>query len=179
MAAVPENGLLAEGEASATKDNLTQPATLESAINGHSSTPATPQTTTCVTPTETPQSMEPSDLPTRQKRSSHDVHSTPLDQDSSEPQPRRSRGLSVTWSPKLISELVEMHSSTDYDRSLISADSYACDGCSYYITGDRWHCTMCDNYDLCEACYQDKFDGKVTCKHGKTFFVCMQEGGID
>jgi hypothetical protein len=109
------------------------------------------------------------------------VHSTPLDgsQDGNEPQPRRSRGLSVTWSPKLVSEQVEMHSSAEYDRSLISADSFACDGCSYYITGDRWHCTMCENYDFCDACYQEKFAGKTGCKHGKTFFVCMQEGGLD
>eukprot|EP00730_Choanoeca_flexa_P010824 TRINITY_DN21213_c0_g1_i1.p1 TRINITY_DN21213_c0_g1~~TRINITY_DN21213_c0_g1_i1.p1 ORF type:complete len:170 (+),score=30.45 TRINITY_DN21213_c0_g1_i1:118-627(+) len=93
--------------------------------------------------------------------------------------PQRARRMNVTWSPQLISQVCEMHSAAAYDRSLISADQYSCDGCGYFIIGDRWHCTMCDNYDICDTCYKECFEQKVDCKHGKTIYVCIQEGALD
>ncbi|KAF6160405.1 hypothetical protein GIB67_019174, partial [Kingdonia uniflora] len=41
------------------------------------------------------------------------------------------------------------------EDSAISSVQYCCDGCSTVsILRHRWHCTVCPDFDLCEACYQ-------------------------
>ncbi|KAF8389895.1 hypothetical protein HHK36_024413 [Tetracentron sinense] len=41
------------------------------------------------------------------------------------------------------------------EDSTISSVQYSCDGCSTVpILRRRWHCTVCPDFDLCEACYE-------------------------
>ncbi|XP_057522070.1 auxin transport protein BIG [Amaranthus tricolor] len=41
------------------------------------------------------------------------------------------------------------------EDSLTSSVQYCCDGCSTVpILRRRWHCTICPDFDLCEACYE-------------------------
>ncbi|EEF36461.1 ubiquitin-protein ligase, putative [Ricinus communis] len=41
------------------------------------------------------------------------------------------------------------------EDSITSSVQYCCDGCSTVpILRRRWHCTVCPDFDLCEACYQ-------------------------
>lgn len=41
------------------------------------------------------------------------------------------------------------------EDSITSSVQYCCDGCSTVpILRRRWHCTICPDFDLCEACYQ-------------------------
>lgn len=41
------------------------------------------------------------------------------------------------------------------DDSITSSVQYCCDGCSTVpILRRRWHCTVCPDFDLCEACYE-------------------------
>ncbi|WCJ25516.1 auxin transport protein (BIG) [Euphorbia peplus] len=41
------------------------------------------------------------------------------------------------------------------EDSITSSVQYCCDGCSTVpILRRRWHCTICLDFDLCEACYQ-------------------------
>ncbi|KAF6169153.1 hypothetical protein GIB67_038650 [Kingdonia uniflora] len=41
------------------------------------------------------------------------------------------------------------------EDSATSSVQYCCDGCSTVpILRHRWHCTVCPDFDLCEACYQ-------------------------
>ncbi|KAI3768455.1 hypothetical protein L2E82_19139 [Cichorium intybus] len=41
------------------------------------------------------------------------------------------------------------------DSSITSSVQYCCDGCSTVpILRRRWHCTVCPDFDLCEACYE-------------------------
>ncbi|KAG5092991.1 hypothetical protein JHK82_051769 [Glycine max] len=41
------------------------------------------------------------------------------------------------------------------DDTITSSVQYCCDGCSTVpIQRRRWHCTVCPDFDLCEACYE-------------------------
>ncbi|ESQ49882.1 hypothetical protein EUTSA_v10019869mg [Eutrema salsugineum] len=41
------------------------------------------------------------------------------------------------------------------EDSITSSVQYCCDGCSTVpILRRRWHCTVCPDFDLCEACYE-------------------------
>ncbi|WVZ04560.1 hypothetical protein V8G54_017906 [Vigna mungo] len=41
------------------------------------------------------------------------------------------------------------------DDTITSSVQYCCDGCSTVpILRRRWHCTVCPDFDLCEACYE-------------------------
>lgn len=41
------------------------------------------------------------------------------------------------------------------EDSITSSVQYCCDGCSTVpILRRRWHCTICPDFDLCEACYE-------------------------
>ncbi|XP_074308362.1 auxin transport protein BIG [Silene latifolia] len=41
------------------------------------------------------------------------------------------------------------------EDSMTSSVQYCCDGCSTVpILRRRWHCTICPDFDLCEACYE-------------------------
>ncbi|GMP68782.1 hypothetical protein CsSME_00028279 [Camellia sinensis var. sinensis] len=41
------------------------------------------------------------------------------------------------------------------EDSITSLVQYCCDGCSTVpILRQRWHCTVCPDFDLCEACYE-------------------------
>ncbi|CAI0553248.1 unnamed protein product [Linum tenue] len=41
------------------------------------------------------------------------------------------------------------------EDTITSSVQYCCDGCSTVpILRRRWHCTICPDFDLCEACYQ-------------------------
>ncbi|KAI8555502.1 hypothetical protein RHMOL_Rhmol05G0178000 [Rhododendron molle] len=41
------------------------------------------------------------------------------------------------------------------EDSITSSVQYCCDGCSTVpIPRRRWHCTVCPDFDLCEACYE-------------------------
>ncbi|XVF31619.1 hypothetical protein REPUB_Repub17cG0006900 [Reevesia pubescens] len=41
------------------------------------------------------------------------------------------------------------------EDSITSSVQYCCDGCSTVpILRRRWHCTVCSDFDLCEACYE-------------------------
>ncbi|XP_057491487.1 auxin transport protein BIG-like isoform X2 [Actinidia eriantha] len=41
------------------------------------------------------------------------------------------------------------------EDSITSSVQYCCDGCSTVpIMRRRWHCTVCPDFDLCEACYE-------------------------
>lgn len=41
------------------------------------------------------------------------------------------------------------------EDSITSSVQYCCDGCSTVpILRQRWHCTVCPDFDLCEACYE-------------------------
>lgn len=41
------------------------------------------------------------------------------------------------------------------EDSIASAVQYCCDGCTTVpILRRRWHCTVCPDFDLCEACYE-------------------------
>ncbi|CAN1244214.1 Auxin transport protein BIG [Linum perenne] len=41
------------------------------------------------------------------------------------------------------------------EDTITSSVQYCCDGCSTVpILRRRWHCTVCPDFDLCEACYQ-------------------------
>lgn len=41
------------------------------------------------------------------------------------------------------------------DDSITSSVQFCCDGCSTVpIIRRRWHCTVCPDFDLCEACYE-------------------------
>ncbi|KAK6154972.1 hypothetical protein DH2020_009220 [Rehmannia glutinosa] len=41
------------------------------------------------------------------------------------------------------------------EDSITSSVQYCCDGCSTVpIQRRRWHCTVCPDFDLCEACYE-------------------------
>ncbi|XWS75634.1 hypothetical protein CRYUN_Cryun01aG0107800 [Craigia yunnanensis] len=41
------------------------------------------------------------------------------------------------------------------EDSITSSVQYSCDGCSTVpILQRRWHCTVCPDFDLCEACYE-------------------------
>ncbi|KAL9261274.1 Auxin transport protein BIG-like protein, partial [Drosera capensis] len=41
------------------------------------------------------------------------------------------------------------------EDSVTSSVQYCCDGCSTVpIVRRRWHCTICPDFDLCEACYE-------------------------
>ncbi|KAF5725427.1 auxin transport protein BIG isoform X1 [Tripterygium wilfordii] len=41
------------------------------------------------------------------------------------------------------------------EDSMTSSVQYSCDGCfTVPIIRRRWHCTICPDFDLCEACYQ-------------------------
>ncbi|KAE8686089.1 Auxin transport protein BIG [Hibiscus syriacus] len=41
------------------------------------------------------------------------------------------------------------------EDSITSSVQYSCDGCSTVpILRRRWHCTVCPDFDLCEACYE-------------------------
>ncbi|GMH20638.1 hypothetical protein Nepgr_022479 [Nepenthes gracilis] len=41
------------------------------------------------------------------------------------------------------------------EDSITSSVQYCCDGCSTVpIRRRRWHCTVCPDFDLCEACYE-------------------------
>nr|KYP76458.1 E3 ubiquitin-protein ligase UBR4 [Cajanus cajan] len=41
------------------------------------------------------------------------------------------------------------------DDNITSSVQYCCDGCSTVpILRRRWHCTVCPDFDLCEACYE-------------------------
>ncbi|CAI9109909.1 OLC1v1009837C1 [Oldenlandia corymbosa var. corymbosa] len=41
------------------------------------------------------------------------------------------------------------------DDNITSSVQYCCDGCSTVpILRRRWHCTICPDFDLCEACYE-------------------------
>ncbi|CAL0317336.1 unnamed protein product [Lupinus luteus] len=41
------------------------------------------------------------------------------------------------------------------EDAITSSVQYCCDGCSTVpILGRRWHCNICPDFDLCEACYE-------------------------
>ncbi|CAM4826028.1 unnamed protein product [Rotaria magnacalcarata] len=51
---------------------------------------------------------------------------------------------------------------------------YSCDYCSEAeFEGFRYNCTICSNYDLCSACYEN---GKVSLQHSNSHpMICIQE----
>lgn len=47
---------------------------------------------------------------------------------------------------------------SDEEDSIVSVEVFDCDKCDKEIEGDRYHCSECQDYDLCEACFQTNND---------------------
>ena len=68
---------------------------------------------------------------------------------------------------------VESEGEDDDDAEAIH-ESVQCDGCEMFpIVGNRYKCTVCKDYDVCEDCYLDD----VHAEEGHTFFVIERPGG--
>ncbi|TQD82010.1 hypothetical protein C1H46_032473 [Malus baccata] len=54
------------------------------------------------------------------------------------------------------------------EDSITSSVQYCCDGCSTVpILRRRWHCTICPDFDLCEACYEVQDADRLPPLHSK------------
>ncbi|XP_022771848.1 auxin transport protein BIG-like isoform X2 [Durio zibethinus] len=54
------------------------------------------------------------------------------------------------------------------EDSITSSVQYCCDGCSTVpILRRRWHCTVCPDFDLCEACYEVLDAGRLPPPHSR------------
>ncbi|KAJ9147476.1 hypothetical protein P3X46_029633 [Hevea brasiliensis] len=54
------------------------------------------------------------------------------------------------------------------EDSITSSVQYCCDGCSTVpILRRRWHCTVCPDFDLCEACYQELDADRLPAPHSR------------
>ncbi|GAV60100.1 ZZ domain-containing protein/E3_UbLigase_R4 domain-containing protein [Cephalotus follicularis] len=54
------------------------------------------------------------------------------------------------------------------EDSITSSVQYCCDGCSTVpILRRRWHCTVCPDFDLCEACYEVLDAGRLPQPHSR------------
>jgi hypothetical protein len=69
---------------------------------------------------------------------------------------------------------VESEGEDDGDGDEAIHDSVQCDGCEMFpIVGNRYKCTVCKDYDVCEDCYVDDVHGE----DGHTFFLIQRPGG--
>ncbi|KAL5582074.1 hypothetical protein UlMin_014516 [Ulmus minor] len=54
------------------------------------------------------------------------------------------------------------------EDSITSSVQYCCDGCSTVpILRQRWHCTVCPDFDLCEACYEVQDADRIPPPHSR------------
>ena len=46
----------------------------------------------------------------------------------------------------------ETYIADNYDRTPPPLDVYDCDGCGMKILEERYHCKLCDDFDICKDC---------------------------
>lgn len=66
---------------------------------------------------------------------------------------KKVRAKKVRISPKANNEVFFVES---YDRTPPPLDVFQCDLCENYILEERYHCKVCEDYDLCPACMEKK-----------------------
>lgn len=63
--------------------------------------------------------------------------------------PTRKKRRRVRISPKSQNQVFFADS---YDRTPPEIDVFNCDICQKYILQERYHCNICEDYDLCKGC---------------------------
>jgi hypothetical protein len=67
-------------------------------------------------------------------------------------------------SPSPVSKIIDVRDNSPSAVNLIPRSSgYKCDGCNKDMGSDevRYHCTECNDFDLCSVCYEEKIYGSI------------------
>lgn len=83
----------------------------------------------------------------------------------------------VSFIPNMVSSTVETYSHEEYDRTPVEGTvTHFCNDCHNPdgIRGPRYHCQLCEDFDLCRHCFVSQAQRHV---HGKNSFLCREKEG--
>jgi len=78
----------------------------------------------------------------------------------------------VSFSPRIVSNVGYTYSKQEYDRTpIMGIFNHFCDSCMEGIEGARFHCQLCQDFDMCQSCFVSQ---GATHIHGQQAFSCPE-----
>lgn len=91
--------------------------------------------------------------------------------------PSASAKKRVSFSPRVVSTVAYTYSKQEYDRTpIMGIFNHFCDACMQGIEGARFHCNLCENFDMCQTCFVSQGARHI---HGQESFSCPELDELD